>query len=121
MVRFGCAITLLLLAACDDAPPAASLKEIPAQFVGNWEVSPGDCGAGGPDGVVITPTEIVFANSKIAVKGVAPDGDVAARVDGTFTTAEATWDGAVRLELGEGGRVLNVVNGATLTPRVKCS
>jgi hypothetical protein len=115
------AIAGLVLAACDDAPPAATLKEIPAAFVGSWDGSAGDCGGGGALAVTITPTEVRFPDSRIDVTGVAPDGSSAARVDGHFTSADAQWDGAVRLELADGGKVLNVVNGSALSPRVKCS
>ncbi len=120
MHRLGLAIPFLLLASCDDAPPPATLKAIPAAFVGRWDVA-GECGAGGASGVIVTPLEVRFSDSKIEVTGVAPDGETAARVDGRFTSADAQWEGAVRLELANGGQELNVVNGSALHPRVKCS
>lgn len=118
-MRYVLAVSLLALAACDDAPPAATLKEIPAAFLGSWDAS-GECGAGGALAVTVTPTEVVFPDSKIAVTGVAPDGETAARVDGHFTSSDAQWEGAVRLELANGGQELNVVNGSSLHPRVRC-
>lgn len=118
-MRYVLAVSLLALTACDDAPPAATLKEIPASFLGSWDAN-GECGAGGALAVTVTPTEVVFPDSKIAVTGVAPDGETAARVDGHFTSSDAQWDGAVRLELANGGQELNVVNGSALHPRVKC-
>lgn len=118
-MRFVLAVCLLTLAACDDPPPVATLKEIPAAFLGSWDAS-GECGAGGALAVMVTPTEIVFPDSRIDVTGVAPDGETAARVDGHFTSSDAQWDGAVRLELANGGEELNVVNGSSLHPRVKC-
>lgn len=111
---------LLCVAGCDDPPPSATLREVPAAFVGAWDAGVGDCGHGGALAVSIAPNEIRFSDSTIVVTGVAPDGPDAARVDGKFTSAEASWDGAVRLELANGGRELNVVNGSTLAPRVKC-
>lgn len=111
---------LVMAAACDEAPPQATLKEIPAAFLGNWD-SVGECGGGGARSVTVTPTEVTFSDSKIAVTGVAPDGATAARVDGHFTSTDAQWDGSLRLELASGGNELNVVNGSSLTPRVKCS
>lgn len=113
-------LACLVLAACDDVPPAATLRQVPGVFVGRWVVDQAECRGGGSSLVVVTPTEVTFVDSRIAVTGVAPDGETAARVDGRFTSDFATWDGAVRLELADGGRSLNVVNGSTLTPRVKC-
>ena len=52
--------------------------------------------------------------------GVAPDGANAARVDGHFASEVAEWDGSVRLELADGGKELNVVNGTPVSPRMKC-
>lgn len=114
------AIVLLIVAGCDEAPPVATLREVPVQFVGQWEQSLEDCAAGGAWSVAVTPNEVRFPDSTIAVTGVAPDGDDAARVDGKFRSADAEWDGAVRLELGAGGKELSVVNGSQLAPRVKC-
>lgn len=113
------AIAGLVLAACDDPPPLATLSEIPQVYVGRWDGA-GQCGAGGALALSITTKEVVFADTRIDVTGVAPDGENAARVDGHFTGPGAEWDGAVRLELSNGGQELNVVNGATLSPRVKC-
>lgn len=113
-------LALLMLAACDDAPPPATMSEVPAQFVGQWEQSLEDCAAGGAWSVKVTPSEVRFPDSTITVTGVAADGEAAARVDGTFRSADAEWNGAVRLELGSGGRELSVVNGSQLSPRVKC-
>ena len=62
----------------------------------------------------------MFPDSRIAVTGVAPDGANAARVDGHFTSEVAEWDGSVRLELADGGKELNVVNGTPVSPRMKC-
>ena len=89
-------------------------------FVGSWDAVGGDCSGTGPSAVKVTSTEVVFPDSRIDVTGVAPDGPNAARVDGHFTSADAQWDGAVRLELANGGQELNVVNGSALSPRVKC-
>jgi hypothetical protein len=122
MSQLARTLPLLLLAACDDAPPEATLKEVPAAFLGQWDASLSDCRMGGGSALALSvaPTELRFADSTIAVTGVAPDGEHAARIDGRFTTQDATWDGAVRLELAGDGKELNVVNGATLSPRVKC-
>lgn len=111
---------LLIVAGCDEAPPAATLKEVPAKFVGQWEEKLADCAAGGAWSVIVTPTQVKFPDSTITVTGVAPDGGYAARVDGKFASADAEWDGAVRLELAESGSKLSVVNGSQLSPRVKC-
>lgn len=119
-MRAVCGLVLLIVAGCDEAPPVATLTEVPAQFVGQWEQSLEDCVAGGAWSVIVAPTQVKFPDSVITVTGVAPDGENAARVDGKFASAEATWDGAVRLELGAGGRELSVVNGSQLAPRVKC-
>lgn len=113
-------LALLMLAACDDAPPVATLREVPEKFVGQWEEKVADCAAGGAWSVIVTPTQVKFPDSTITVTGVAPDGGYAVRVDGKFKSAEAEWDGAVRLELGRNGGELNVVNGSQLEPRVKC-
>ena len=113
-------LALLTLAACDEAPPTATLSEVPAKFVGQWEQSVADCATGGAWSVIVTPTHVTFPDSTIAVIGVAPDGGHAVRVDGKFKSAEAEWDGAVRLELGRNGTELSVVNGSQLSPRVKC-
>lgn len=110
----------LLVAGCDEPPPAATLKEIPEAFVGNWDRSVGDCGRGGALAVRVAPRLVTFPDSRIDVTGVAPDGEIAVRVDGHFTSTMAEWEGSVRLELANGGKELNVVNGSTLTPRVKC-
>ncbi|MDP3496015.1 MAG: hypothetical protein Q8R82_23125 [Hyphomonadaceae bacterium] len=110
----------LVLAGCDEVPPAATLTEVPGVFVGAWVVDQAECRGGGASMVTVTPTSVTFSDSRIAVTGVAPDGDTAARVDGRYTSDYATWDGAVRLELADQGRTLNVVNGSMLTPRVKC-
>lgn len=119
-MRIAGALVLLIAAGCDEAPPAATLGEVPAQFVGQWEQSLEDCAAGGAWSVTVTPNTVRFPDSTITVTGVAPDGDDAARVDGKFRSADAEWDGAVRLELGAGGKELSVVNGSQLAPRVKC-
>ncbi len=111
---------LLFVVACDEPPPPATLREVPSAFVGAWDASLGECGHGGSLAVSVAPNEIRFPDSTIVVTGVAPDGQDAARVDGKFTSAEASWNGAVRLELANGGRELNVVNGSTLAPRVRC-
>lgn len=114
------ALALLVVAGCDEAPPVATLREVPVQFVGQWEESVADCAAGGAWSVIVAPTQVKFPDSTIIVTGVAPDGENAARVDGKFASADAEWDGAVRLELGAGGTELSVVNGSQLAPRVKC-
>ena len=113
-------LALLMVAGCDEAPPAATLREVPAQFVGQWEQSVADCAAGGAWSVIVAPTQVTFPDSAITVTGVAPDGKNAARVDGKFASADAEWNGAVRLELGQGGTELSVVNGSQISPRVKC-
>ena len=110
----------LLLAACDEVPPAATLTEVPGKFVGRRVVDTNECRGSGYSLVTVTAIEVTFTDSRIAVTGVAPDGETAARVDGRFTSDYATWDGAVRLELADGGKTLNVVNGSMVTPRVKC-
>lgn len=112
---------LVAVAACDDAPPVATLTETPAAFVGRWDVSVAECEAGGGEqGVTVSAKEVVLPNATLAVSGAAPDGEAAARIDGHFTGPGAEWDGSVRLELSNGGRELNVVNGSTMVPRVKC-
>lgn len=116
-IMTGC---LVLMAACEEPPPAATLKEVPAQFVRDWDASIGDCGRGGANAVTVTPTEVVMEDTKVQVTGVAPDGDTAARVDGHFTGPGREWDGSMRLELGRGGRELSVVSGSAVVPRVKC-
>lgn len=113
-------LALLIAAGCDEAPPAATLSEVPAQFIGQWEQSVEDCAVGGAWSVIVAPTQVKFPDATITVTGVAPDGENAARVDGTFASADAAWEGAVRLELGAGGKELSVVNGSQLAPRVKC-
>ncbi len=111
----------LLLAGCDEAPPRATLTTTPEKFVGTWDVSLEDCKAGrGPVTVIVAADEVLFPDSRLAVTGAALDGEMAARIDGHFKTAVAEWDGSIRLELEDGGKVLNVVNGSTLVPRVKC-
>lgn len=118
-MRCAVIIAAVLLTACDEPPAPATLKEVPAQFVGLWDVSLADCEAGGgPQAVTINTAEIVFSDSHLAVTGAAPDGDTAARVDGHFTGPGAEWDGSVRLELD--GETLSVVNGSNVVPRVKC-
>ena len=111
---------LMFLAACNAPPPAATLTEVPAQYTGAWDASLAACGRGGPSAVTVTQTEVVMEDTKVVVTGVAPDGETAARIDGHFTGPGTAWDGSVRLELSRGGRELNVVNGATVIPRVKC-
>lgn len=120
-MRLWTGLSVLMLTGCGgDAPPVATLETIPAQFVGHWDTSVDDCASGGsPDVISIDVKQIVFADSALAVKGVLPDGERAARVDGLFTShTGAEWDGSVRLELNDG--VLSVVNGTPVTPRVKC-
>lgn len=120
MRRAGMFAVCVALAACEEPPPAATLSEVPAQFVGRWDASVGDCGLGGPNAVTVTPTEVVMEDTKVQVTGVAPDGEIAARVDGHFTGPGREWEGSVRLELGRGGRELSVVSGSAVVPRVKC-
>lgn len=110
----------LIVAACEPPPPAATLGEIPEAFVGSWDRSAGDCGGGGSLAVMVAPKLVTFPDSHIDVTGVAPDGEIAVRVDGHFTSTMAEWDGSVRLELANGGEELNVVNGTPVSPRVKC-
>jgi hypothetical protein len=113
--------SMLALAACDPPPPAATLTEIPAAFAGQWELSAGDCEAGGgSEGIRVSATEVVLPDSRLDVQGVAPDGDMALRADGHFKSSIAEWDGSVRLELAERGAILNAVTGSTVKPRVKC-
>jgi hypothetical protein len=119
-VRWIVGPLLVALTACEEAPPAATLSEVPAQFVGDWDASVGDCGQGGPNSVTVTPSVVVMEETTVKVTGVAPDGESAARVDGHFSGPGREWDGSVRLELSDGARVLSVVNGSTIVPRVKC-
>lgn len=120
-MRLLLALFLIPLAGCDDPAPAATLSEVPAVFVGRWDVSLADCEAGaGPQTVSVGASEIIFPDSRLDVTGAAPDGADAVRADGHFKTSQAEWDGSVRLELADGGSVLNVVNGSALVPRVKC-
>ncbi|MEZ6028374.1 MAG: hypothetical protein R3C46_01375 [Hyphomonadaceae bacterium] len=114
-------VPLLAIAACEEAPPAPTLKQVPAAYVGTWDTSQADCAAGGgPQAITVAASEIIFPDSRLDVTGVAPDGDTAARIDGHFTTSQADWNGSVRLELAEAGRVLNAVTGSAVVPRVKC-
>lgn len=120
-MRILLGLFLIPLAACDDPAPAATLREVPSAFIGRWDVSLADCDVGsGPQTVSVGPSEIIFSDSHLGVTGAAPDGTSAVRADGHFKTEQAEWDGSVRLELADGGRVLNVVNGSALVPRVKC-
>lgn len=110
---------VLLASACEEPPPVGTLADIPSQFIGVWDASLADCATGGgPLSVTITSAEITFPDSKLAVRDAAPDGKNAARIDGHFTGPGSEWDGAVRLELGDG--VLSVVSGTPVVPRVKC-
>lgn len=112
---------VVLLAACDEPPPAATLKETPAQYLGTWDASVADCEAGGgPSRVKVAADELVFPDSRLAVTGALPDGDNAVRVDGELTTTMGNASSSIRLELSDGGKTLTVVNGSTLVPRVKC-
>lgn len=109
------------LASCDEPPAPATLTETPSKYVGVWDVSLADCEAGGgPQVVSVAAHEVIFPDSHLAVTGALPDGPNAARVDGHFKTDMAEWDGSIRLELADGGKTLNVVNGSNLVPRVKC-
>jgi len=118
-VSFVC---LAMLAGCDEPPPVATLTETPAQYLGIWDASVADCEAGGgPSRVKVTVDELVFPDSRLAVTGALPDGDRAVRVDGELTTTMGGGPSSIRLELSDGGQTLMVVNGSTLTPRVKCS
>jgi hypothetical protein len=119
-VRWIMGPLLVALAACEPPPPEVTLSEVPALFVGKWDASLGDCGQDGPNAVTVTPTEVAMENTKVAVTGVAPDGETAARVLGRFTRPGQEWGGSIRLELSADGRTLNVVNGAMFVPRVKC-
>src|SRR5690606_8386264 len=71
-MRAVCGLALLIVAGCDEAPPAATLTEVPAQFVGQWEQSLEDCAAGGAWSVIVAPTQVKFPDSVITVTGVAP-------------------------------------------------
>lgn len=118
-VSFVC---LTMLASCDEPPPVATLTETPAQYLGIWDASVADCEAGGgPSRVKVAVDELVFPDSRLAVTGALPDGDRAVRVDGELTTTMGGGPSSIRLELSDGGQTLMVVNGSTLTPRVKCS
>lgn len=120
-MRVLAALMVFGLTACDEPPASATLSEVPAPFTGKWAVSDGDCRDGGGAQLVrVSSNEIVFSDSVLTVKAAAPDGDTAVRADGHFKTADAEWDGSVRLELSEAGAVLNIVNGSTVVPRVKC-
>ncbi len=120
-MRVVAALLILGLTACDEPPPLATLQATPAKFVGTWDVSLDDCKAGrGGSTVIVTADEVLFSDSHLAVTGALPDGANAARIDGHFKTEMAEWDGSIRLELADGGRTLNVVNGSTVAPRVKC-
>lgn len=111
---------LLSLAGC-EAPPPATLKAIPEIFVGQWDDDPSSCGKGGPFAVTILPNRVSLANSRAEVTGVAPDGRRAARIDGRFeSTTGAKWKGSIRLELDAQRRVLQVVDGSKLVPRLRC-
>lgn len=111
----------LVLAACDEPPPVATLTETPPQFVGTWEASLADCEAGGgPSHVKVAANELVFPDSRLEVTGALPDGESAVRVDGHLKTSLGEADSSIRLELSDGGRTLTVVNGAAIVPRVKC-
>ena len=117
----GLSIPFLLLAACDEPPAPATLTSTPTQFVGTWDISPEDCKAGrGFSTVIVSENEVLFSDSQLTVAGALPDGPNAARIDGHFKTEMAEWDGGIRLELSDGGKTLNVVNGSNLVPRVKC-
>jgi len=120
MLRFIVASALLLIAACEPPPPAATLTEIPSAFHGRWDFSAGDCKSGSEHAVEVGASEVLLPDSRLDVKGVAPDGKTALRADGHFQSSIAEWDGSVRLELAEGGAVLNAVTGSTVVPRVKC-
>ncbi len=121
-MRGLCVGCLLLAAACDEPPPVATLTATPEKFVGTWDVSADDCRAGrGFSTVIISEHEVLFSDSQLTVNGALPDGANAARIDGHFKTEMAEWDGSIRLELADGGKTLNVVNGSTVAPRVKCS
>lgn len=112
---------VLLLAGCDEPPPAATLTETPAQFVGTWDASLDDCkSGGGPSRVKVAANELIFPDSRLEVTGALPDGEAAVRVDGHLTTSMGDADSSIRLELSDGGRTLTVVNGSGLVPRVKC-
>ncbi len=113
-------IAVLALAGCDAGAPgeAGALTAIPKAFVGTWEIDPGACGSGSDTRVTVSETELQLPQSAVAVKKVVPDGETAVRVDGAFTGGGDTWNGSVRLELA--GEQLIVVNGAMVSPRVKC-
>lgn len=121
-MRAFAALVMLGLAACDEPPPAATLKETPEQYVGTWAGSVAECEAGsGPLRLTVARDELVFPDSRLAVTGALPDGDAAVRVDGHLQTTMGEADSSIRLELSDGGKTLTVVNGATLAPRVKCT
>lgn len=118
MLRCLVPLSLLSLAACDE-PPVATLSEVPDRFTGLWTTNLADCEVGGGElAVSVALAEIRFPDSRLAVTGVAPDGENAARISGHYTGPGTEWDGSVRLELGDG--VLSVVNGLPVVPRVKC-
>lgn len=114
------AIAVLAVAGCDAGAPGeeGALTAIPKAFVGTWEIDPGACGSGSDTRVVVSETELQLPQSAVAVKKVVPDGETAVRVDGAFSGGGDTWDGSVRLEMDNSQLI--VVNGAMVSPRVKC-
>jgi hypothetical protein len=113
-VRWIIGPLLVALASCEPPQPESTLTDVPAQFVGDWDASVGDCGQGGPNAVALTSTEVVMEDKTVAVTGVAPDGENAARVFGRFTGPGQEWDGSIRLEISADGRELNVVSSAMM-------
>jgi len=117
-------VPILLVLAAPVLGGATRQTTIPADFIGDWSSAVERCAAGPADNanIRIGPREIQEFGTRLAVRYVVKQGASGLFVDGhlTVTGSRQRSHTATRLELLEGGAVLNVGEGEDSGRYMRC-
>jgi hypothetical protein len=92
----------------DGATPAAA-GPIPASFLGEWNVSLGNCGTGLDESRVrVEPGRVLFHESEARAERVTVHGPRSITIEGPFQGEGETWNGRLRMDLSASGDALTI-------------
>lgn len=93
-----------------QSPPEVAAAELPAGFLGVWDVNPA-CPATSDTKLTVSATDLTFFESGAAIRKVTVKSSDETIVDADFSGEGETWSRSLHLTLGDGGKTLTTDEG----------